>query len=290
MNQSGPEKEQNINIESIESLSVFISQKGLHAANKYLIDLPELKNYAIAHYSDMEEVLGDLEDMFQLRKWGEYTPDEKRVYLKELDDFFSDRNSFIETVDKSKEKSEVSIRVKNRLKINPVASEEELSAHVYKEELEFQVRDAVFTLRRKGYNTWESGFDGSRPQMMGIDNANITVPESIVEYFKNERNIDISIAKDIIENKVEIQLVPFNDLVMLSQWKLIWDEFADMMPDFVDNDEKDITKMSSIHTTFYKMQEEIREGKNVYLGYGIAYIDGKTREMDYQDFQNKYQI
>jgi len=41
---------------------------------------------------------------------------------------------------------------------NHVPTQEELSAGLFREMLEPQVRQAVFTLRQKGYPTYESGF------------------------------------------------------------------------------------------------------------------------------------
>lgn len=48
--------------------------------------------------------------------------------------------------------------LKERLELNPEPSEEEILLGAYKEELEPQVRDAIFELRQKGYDTTTSGF------------------------------------------------------------------------------------------------------------------------------------
>lgn len=48
--------------------------------------------------------------------------------------------------------------VEKRRSLNPIPNEEELSAGAYREEIEPQCREAVFVMRRKGYDTWSSGF------------------------------------------------------------------------------------------------------------------------------------
>lgn len=48
-----------------------------------------------------------------------------------------------------------------RIAKNPYATREELDAGAYREIIESQVRDAVFSLREKGYPTYLSGFAGA---------------------------------------------------------------------------------------------------------------------------------
>src|SRR5258708_1162816 len=56
-----------------------------------------------------------------------------------------------------------------RLRNNPAPSEEELFMGAFKEWLEPQVRDAIFTLYRKGYATQSSGFHAREPDLQMID-------------------------------------------------------------------------------------------------------------------------
>ncbi|MBP7005845.1 hypothetical protein KBB27_01850 [Patescibacteria group bacterium] len=48
--------------------------------------------------------------------------------------------------------------LQERLRLHPEPTEEEIWLGAYKEELEPQVRDAIFALRQKGYDTTTSGF------------------------------------------------------------------------------------------------------------------------------------
>lgn len=52
--------------------------------------------------------------------------------------------------------------VKKRRSSNPAPDEEEISAGVYREAIEPQCREAIFTMRRKGYDTWSSGFNSGK--------------------------------------------------------------------------------------------------------------------------------
>lgn len=54
--------------------------------------------------------------------------------------------------------SDQEAEVNNRLQNNPQFTEEEKNLGVYTEEIEPQVRNAVFDLNRKGYSTYYSGF------------------------------------------------------------------------------------------------------------------------------------
>jgi hypothetical protein len=55
-----------------------------------------------------------------------------------------------------------------RIRINPVPTEEEILAGAFREMIEPQVRNAVFDMRRKGYATQSSGF-GEDGKLQAID-------------------------------------------------------------------------------------------------------------------------
>lgn len=57
---------------------------------------------------------------------------------------------------------------KIRQKDNPKATPEEYDVGVYRERLEGPVRDAVFTVRQKGYAPYESGFSGVERQRISF--------------------------------------------------------------------------------------------------------------------------
>jgi hypothetical protein len=118
---------------------------------------------------------------------------------------------------------------------------------------------------------------------MGMYNKNIVIPESVIEYFK-EKSFEISLIEK--KDRTTINLLPLKDEpVLLEEWKVIWNDFANKMPD--------IEKIESatelpIHSNFRKKQEAIRDGKNVYLGYNTAYIDGKVVSVDDGSFKERY--
>ncbi|MEM4271050.1 MAG: hypothetical protein QXO70_03075 [Candidatus Pacearchaeota archaeon] len=57
---------------------------------------------------------------------------------------------------------------KKRILINPEPTEEEWEMGVYIEEIEPQVIEAVRIMRKKGYDTYESGFYGPEKQRIGL--------------------------------------------------------------------------------------------------------------------------
>ncbi|HEY4505864.1 MAG TPA: hypothetical protein VJJ24_00165 [Candidatus Paceibacterota bacterium] len=126
--------------------------------------------------------------------------------------------------------------VRHRIAEDPVATDEEFSAGVYKEALEQQVRSAVFEFRRKGYNTIESGFKpGKISQSISFEEVpGFALPPAIEAYLsplgitvelKHYSNPAFHADRDII-------LLTLVDRVpTLEEWKSIWDEVARLMPD-----------------------------------------------------------
>ena len=88
--------------------------------------------------------------------------------------FAQQRRRIIEESDRAAEK---------RKATNPAADELERAIGLYRERLEFQVRDAVFALRQKGYSSYESGFSGlERQQITFHDSA----PELVTHTFSEK--------------------------------------------------------------------------------------------------------
>lgn len=59
--------------------------------------------------------------------------------------------------------------VAERIANNPEATDLERRVGIYKEQLETPVREAVFTLRERGYSSFESGFQGLEQQNISFD-------------------------------------------------------------------------------------------------------------------------
>jgi hypothetical protein len=110
---------------------------------------------------------------------------------------------------------------------NPKATEEELSAGVYKEHLEPQVRDAIFALRRKGYTTYESGFSARYDrQMVSFEKnhlENFQLPEDLVQKLAG-----LGVKAEVNPNRVSLTFEKFTEL---DEIKKIWDEISEALPD-----------------------------------------------------------
>jgi hypothetical protein len=109
---------------------------------------------------------------------------------------------------------------------NPKATDEELSAGVYKEHLEPQVRDAVFSLRRKGYTTYESGFGGYDGQTIAFEKnylENFQFPEKLAQKLAG-----LGVKLEIQPDRIWLTFEKFADL---DEIKKIWDEIAETLPD-----------------------------------------------------------
>lgn len=188
-----------------------------------------------------------------------------------LSNFSSNINSYYQ------ERNDIDHRVLERIKTNPVATDEELDAGVYKEYIESQVVDAVFALRKKGYNSFESGFDDrvKGEQILGFDKAGKSkpeIPDTLIEKLNSE-HVQIKIEES--NDRYQIVLTPVKDMLSIEQWKDIWSIVANEMPPF---DEKPAPRNIStkIARDFVSDQQRIQRGAEVFLGYGLKYKDGKV--------------
>jgi hypothetical protein len=116
----------------------------------------------------------------------------------------------------------------NRVINNPNPTQEELDMGAFKETIEYQVVDAVMQLRRKGYNTYYSGFEPPfcDKQVILWENKipeNATIAKIITNELKDE---DVSAKID--ENGIELL---FNKYIEPDQIKKIWDKVAESLPD-----------------------------------------------------------
>ncbi|MDD4989499.1 MAG: hypothetical protein PHV42_03690, partial [Candidatus Pacebacteria bacterium] len=114
----------------------------------------------------------------------------------------------------------------DRLKNNPIGSEQELRMGVYLEELEPQVREAVSELEKRGWLTFESGF------------RNLVKGSQYLGFHKEANLKSYTLPKDLYENllihgvKLELHfnenydrdtllLIPDRN-ISLDEWKSIW--------------------------------------------------------------------
>ncbi len=187
---------------------------------------------------------------------------------------------------RSKEKIEdQSIRMKQRFDHALAADESEINAGVYREELEPQVSDAVFLLRKKGYDTFQSGFDDLADGSQFFDfnlegdvhDAEIlkalfeegSIPESLK---KESINVEVKTFKD----RLTVKFIPDNALMPLDQWKKIFDLVATLVPDR-GHVAPPPTRLGS-YETFTERQNKIKQKQKTYLGSGMEYDGEKVIE------------
>jgi hypothetical protein len=162
----------------------------------------------------------------------------------------------------------------DRFMADPYASEEELRAGVYKEALEPQVREAVFTLRNKGYDTFESGFHDLAvgDQYIGFkkdSNEPLKIDAEALNEKLREKGINVKFYEE--DDRYTLSL---NSAVNLSleEWGRIWAEVADGVP----AREGEPLPPSMGAETFVEQQRKLRAGEDVYLGGDYFFRGGKV--------------
>jgi hypothetical protein len=116
--------------------------------------------------------------------------------------------------------------LKLRISTNPIPTEEELSMGAYVEELEPQVRDAVLMMRRKGYDTDNSGFDyggGSKQVIDGLFSVAFDTANRL-----NGLGVEVKVLKPRpIYSSIEF----FAKEPDLGVIKERWDKIVNLLPD-----------------------------------------------------------
>lgn len=162
-----------------------------------------------------------------------------------------------------------------RLQRDPVATPEEVSAGVYREGLEPQVRDAVMVLRGKGYDTFESGFDNAimSPQFMGFHKmAGEALSVDVEELNRQLTEKGVRAEFREIADRYTLMLTSSSAL-SLQSWKEVWDTIAEILPD---RGRSAVPSMVRAATFFREKQKKIQAGDDVYLGEGLSLKDGKV--------------
>ncbi len=191
--------------------------------------------------------------------------------------YFKQRTNEVSNCWKSKEE---------RILENPIANEEEMEVGTYKESIESQIRDAIFLLRKKGYDTFESGFksvvDGS--QFIGFwkesTRGNIKISESLKNKLE-QMNIVLEI-KTVISDRDQIILKP-NGRIDLHVWKQIWDIVAEELP--LLSNSKPKKEVTGAAESFIKNQEKLKRGENAELGMGYYFVEGEVKRMKLEEFR-----
>ncbi|MEI6588190.1 MAG: hypothetical protein WCO05_04560 [Candidatus Moraniibacteriota bacterium] len=152
---------------------------------------------------------------------------------------------------------EIRQRFKERIISDPEPSEEEWKMGVFKEELEPQVFEAVTTLRKKGYNTNESGFYGPEKQLVGFARelpVDFTLsPEA--ERLLDEKGLTIKISAKTIE-------LHYGRSLGIEALKEAWNIIAENLPDLGRPDEAADTGAVE---SFKRRVENIKRNPDLFL-------------------------
>ncbi|HEY0979868.1 MAG TPA: hypothetical protein VGE18_00450 [Candidatus Paceibacterota bacterium] len=122
--------------------------------------------------------------------------------------------------------------LEKRIEQHPMPTAAELLLGCYAEQLEEQTRDAVLLMRKKGYDTVQSGFHDTLKgsQFFDIYEANQTmVPQEIIDEMKSRFGVDVTSKRHKSSERTDIDLVPtgFKDI---ADWKETLNHFAAIMP------------------------------------------------------------
>jgi len=123
-------------------------------------------------------------------------------------------------------KGEMEKRFKERIMDNPDPSAQELEMGVYKENIEPQVYSAVVAMRKKGYNTYESGFYGPDKQRVGFEGnplSGIKISNEVIS-LAEEMGLKIDILSDAI-------VLHYDKFIELDEIKEVWNKIAEELPD-----------------------------------------------------------
>ncbi len=117
-----------------------------------------------------------------------------------------------------------------RLKENPIPSEDEIYITVFREMLEPQVRDAVFVFRRKGYTPESSGFTGDAKEQL-LDGYFTLDDETVkkIEAFGATVTMEKLYGEKSGIIGTMISFKPKTD--RLESMKAAWDHIASLLPD-----------------------------------------------------------
>jgi hypothetical protein len=250
--EKAPKNETFVSEEDLSGLVKKVQEMYIQAAQNHLPESDPLRDYIVEYYSNNPQIHKELTKIFS-----GLTTDEIENRINTVGEILSDKTFFVENFQKIKERTDVFKRLKIRKIENPVATDEEYELGAYKEHLESQVADAVFMLRKKGYITFQSGFKEKnlRDQFIDMYNKNVQLPPLLVNHFKN-KSFEIIVEKS--NDRTTLSIKPTKKtIVSLEEWKLIWDEFAEMIPSAIQENLSNI-KRPSLYVDFINEQDNIR--------------------------------
>jgi hypothetical protein len=199
------------------------------------------ENIDLGDSAVVEEILcnGTKEELDSLAAFYNFSPEQIELFVN----FEKLRKKVHAENDKEFEK---------RILEDPEPTEEEELAGVYCNEIEPQVRDAVFLMRKKGYNTYESGFYGLNKQKIGVTDNSFEKIELPLQILEKARKVEIEI--EVNNNAIELICQKY---IGLEEIKEIWDNIADFLP--VREEKAKITETGMAK----KFKERIENSKSI---------------------------
>lgn len=184
---------------------------------------------------------------------------EKRQYADNLRDSLKDSGAFVSKMERYFATQDI-YKSQKELKVNPrMATPEEYEMGVYSDFLEPQVKEAVFTLNKKGYKTFQSGYSEKDPRDQFIDvyNLDVEIPEDLNEVLFS---YGVEARVENLDDRTTVTLHPIDakKVIRQEEWKKIWDNFSKGLPEansqLVEN-----LKEPSLHHDFRRVQDLMRK-------------------------------
>jgi hypothetical protein len=223
-------------------------------AHKYLEESNPLKRIITDYYSDTERLANELSNVFKGKNESEI-----KAMIEFIRKRYENPTFFVERNQKIHERTAAFERTRQREANDPAATQEEYNLGTYTEALEMQVRDAVIILQKKGYKSFQSGFrekEDDRRQFMDFYNKNIQLPQHLLDSFQ-KRGFKLYLVED--SDRTTLFIDPtIKDPITLGEWKKIWDEFSEMMPEAEDENFDNIKKCY-LHAEFRKKQDLLKK-------------------------------
>lgn len=250
-----PEKiEEFISREEIEEIIKGIKNTYNNAIEKFLEDEDPLKEKILDYFVNRESV-----DAEYLHILSNLSNEDKRAYVKSLEDYLSNPSNFLSRMERFFSVQEI-YKKQKELKEKPrIATPEEYEIGVFSDLLEDQVRDAVFVLNKKGYKTFQSGYSETnyRNQFVDVYNSKIEIPKNIRE---DLLKIGVKILVEKLDDRTTITLSPVdpNKIIRQDEWREIWDYFSNKMPE-ANSELVNNIKEPTDHLEFRRIQDIIRD-------------------------------
>lgn len=277
-------EDMNLNPNPGQHLENVLDQQLLDKFNEYVNEYELNNSKAFAELSDNEKVL-IAKNIQQARTdflsvIGKYLDDPSKEYLLSLhgDDIFNfTRLTHSVRFDKAFDGSDNKILAINKVLlyyktrgyghpdvlerevVNPVPTIEELKMGCFIEQIEVQSRQAVIALRRKGYETQQSGFHdiGKWSQYFdvvgGVPPNILEFVESYKDYFLEKYNVLIYINNRSDRYYIELEPKDQEQYLDILKWVPVFNDLVDKIPK-----QKDFVGFSAKGDTFSFIQETVK--------------------------------